>query len=87
MHASTVGDLLDFLATQPRDRVVVLSKNAEGDGYSPLCDVWEAMYEENNTWSGEVYMTPEDRAAQEDPDDWSEAPAAADRVVVLGPVN
>ena len=82
---STVGELLDYLATQPRDRKVILQKDAEGNGYSPLCDADERMYEATSTWSGEVYQLPEVVAAA--PDDWSEAPDYAERVVVLGPVN
>lgn len=87
MIVSTVGDLLDYLATQPRDRKVVLSKDAEGNGYSPISDVDEAMYAAENTWSGDVYMTPEQLAEQENPDDWNQAPEDAERVVLLCPIN
>lgn len=81
----TVGELLDYLATQPRDRKVVLQKDAEGNGYSPLADADEGMYEATSTWSGEMYQTPEVVAAE--PGEWSDAPDSAERVVVLGPVN
>jgi hypothetical protein len=90
---STVGELLDYLATRPRDRKVVLRKDAEGNGHSPLADAWEAMYVAESTWSGEEYITPEDLAeemAGPNPQGWSEedaAPDDAERVVVLGPVN
>jgi len=90
---STVGELLDYLATQPRDRKIVLSKDAEGNGYSPLADAAEAMYAAESTWAGETYLTPEDLAeqlARPDNPGWSEedaAPDDAERVVVLGPVN
>lgn len=82
---STCGDLADYLATQPRDRKVILQKDAEGNGYSPLVDADERMYEATSTWSGEVYQTPEVVAAE--PGDWSSAPGDAERVIVLGPVN
>ena len=52
---STVGDLIDYLATQPRDRRIVMSKDAEGNDYSPLADAGEYMYEATSTWSGEIY--------------------------------
>jgi hypothetical protein len=88
----TVGDLLDYLATQPRDRLVVLEKDAEGNGYSPLADAREALYVADTTWSGQVYPTPEDKAewvasgawTQQDADDKYEPD---ERVIVLGPVN
>jgi hypothetical protein len=90
---STVGELLDYLATQPRDRKVVLRKDAEGNGHSPLADAWEAMYAAESTWSGETYVLPEELAelmAGDNEQGWSEddgAPDDAERVVVLGPVN
>jgi hypothetical protein len=62
-----------------------MAKDAEGNDYSPLADAGERMYEATSTWSGEIYQVPEVVAAA--PDDWSEVPAGAERVVVLGPVN
>jgi hypothetical protein len=88
---STVGDLLDFLATQPRDRLVVLEKDAEGNGYSPLASAGEALYVADSTWSGEAYPTAEDVAewvadGHGSADDWT-VPDDGERVIVLGPVN
>ena len=82
----TVGELLDYLATQPRDRKVILRKDAEGNGHSPLADAWEAMYAAGSTWSGDTYATPEDLAGTA-PGEYSPGPDDAERVVVLGPVN
>lgn len=84
----TVGQLREVLAAQPDDRLVVLQKDAEGNGYSPLEQAEEAMYEAESTWSGEVYYTPEqlgegDRRAA----GFADAPDEAVRVVLLGPVN
>lgn len=90
---STCGELADYLATQPRDRKIVLSKDAEGNGFSPLADAGVHMYAAESTWSGSVYPTPEDLAEMMDPPNtqgWSEedaAPDDAERVIVLGPVN
>lgn len=75
-----VGELLDYLATQPRDRPVILSKDADGNGYSPLDDADEGMYEATSTWSGEVYYPDTDEDADEPPED-------AVPAVILGPVN
>ena len=89
----TVGELADYLAAQPRDRKVILRKDAEGNGHSPLADAWEAMYSADSAWSGDTYATPEDLAVAMTPPNlqgWSEedaAPDDAERVVVLGPVN
>lgn len=89
---STAGELMDYLATQPRDRKIVLSKDAEGNGYSPLADAGESMYAAESTWSGHCYITPEALAEEmsRPGSNWSEddrAPDDAERVIVLGPVN
>lgn len=83
----TCGELMDYLATQPRDRKIVMSKDAEGNSYSPLADADEAMYVADSTWSGDIYITPEELAEKANPADWTEAPEDAERVVVFGPVN
>jgi hypothetical protein len=82
---STAGELMDYLAAQPRDRKVVMAKDAEGNGFSPLAAAGEGMYWATSTWSGEVFQTPEAVAAE--PGQWSAAPDDAERVVVLDPVN
>lgn len=72
----TVGELLDYLATQPRDRKVVLAKDAEGNGFSPLAEVSEELYAAESTWSGSIV----DQAVHNEEE-------GIERVVVLGPVN
>ncbi len=59
----TVGDLVDWLLVQPRDRRVVLAKDAEGNGFSPLATVSVGMYVAESTYAGEVYprACPESR--------------------------
>ena len=88
----TVKQLRDFLADQPDDRLVILQKDVEGNGHSPLDEADEAMYLADNTWSGDVYLTPEQLAVRINghEDGWSDddgAPDDAVRVVLLGPVN
>lgn len=88
---STCGELADYLATQPRDRPVVMSKDGEGNSYSPLAEAGESMYAADSTWSGERYMTPEDIAEHiaggGAEDDYWQAPDDAVRAVCLWPVN
>lgn len=84
----TLDDLraqLQELAHLPGDTLVVLAKDAEGNGYSPLSTVDHAMYAAYNTWSGEHYASPETRAAE--PDEWDEAPDDAVPALFLWPVN
>lgn len=91
----TVQELMDYLSTQPRDRKIILEKDDEGNGYSPLSEVSVGIYVADSTWSGEVYPTPESVAEWVAKGEWTEEDAAesydpgdaGERVIVLGPVN
>ena len=54
-------DLAAILMQHP-DREVVLQKDPEGNGYSPLSDFWTGAYLPKTTWYGEAgleELTPE----------------------------
>lgn len=51
----TVGQLRARLAGYHDDLPIVMSKDAEGNGYSPLEDVEATLYVAHTTWSGECY--------------------------------
>lgn len=72
-----VGDLLDYLVTQPRDRPVILAADVEGNAHSPLADATEGVYYPWSSWSGEVYYPGDDEVP----------PATAVPAIILGPVN
>lgn len=59
----TVCELIKLLQAEDPELFVVLSKDAEGNGYSPLFGVTSnSVYEAESTWSGEVglqTLTPE----------------------------
>jgi hypothetical protein len=69
----------------PDDTPVILARDAEGNGYSPVAGADELLYDAESTYSGSMYATPEMRAAE--PDEWSEAPDSAVRAVFLWPTN
>ena len=52
----TVAELVAQLQLLDQDRIVILQKDAEGNGFSPLESVWggNGCYRPDNTWSGEV---------------------------------
>lgn len=86
----TMGDLRRIvrdLGHLPDDMPVVMSKDGEGDAHSPLDSVKEGMYLAETTWSGEHYMTEEQRQGMSDPEDYNPAPEEAVRAVFLWPVN
>ncbi|MEV6676251.1 hypothetical protein AB0N09_05190 [Streptomyces erythrochromogenes] len=71
----------------PGDTIVALSKDSEGNGFSPLYEVDPSMYHAETEWSGERYMTEAARLAQDDPDDYAVAPDDAVLAVFLWPTN
>ncbi len=71
----------------PGDTPVILSKDAEGNGFSPAVEAEVAMYAADTTWSGERYMTDAERQATGTPDEYCEAPDDAIRAVFLWPTN
>ena len=89
--AMTIGDLKKQLEQyDDNDVVVVMSKDGEGNNFSPLSDIEEKIYVPNSTWSGDVYpieITKEmiDEGWEED-DDQHNNPEAK-KAIVLWPVN
>ena len=83
-----VKDLLAALAEADPEADVILQKDAEGNGYSPLAGAdLEAVYVPDSTWSGDVYSlnwTADD--ACKTAEEWPAITAKA-RCVVLHPVN
>lgn len=71
----------------PDDTPVILAKDAEGNGFSPAVEAVTGMYLADTTWSGEHYLTDEQRLAETDPDDWFAAPEDSVRAVFLWPTN
>lgn len=71
----------------PGDTIVVMSKDGEGNGYSPLAEVDAAMYDAETTWSGERCLSDEQRTATGEPDEYREAPETAVAAVYLWPTN
>lgn len=73
----TVKQLVENLEKCDPDAVVILQKDAEGNGYSPLADTTIGMYMPDSTWSGEVYFNvkPVEETEEEI------------NAVILGPVN
>ncbi len=51
----TVRELIELLQKEDPDRVVVMSKDIEGNGFSPLFDMSAHAYAEETRWAGELY--------------------------------
>lgn len=83
-----IKDLIEQLKDLDPEMEIVLQKDAEGNGYSPLAGADEnCVYIAETTWYGEVYdttWTSDD--ADMDEEEWAEI-LARPRCVVLFPVN
>ena len=83
-----VKELKEQIANLPDDMEVVLQKDAEGNGYSPLSGADpDAVYIPNSTWSEDVFSmdwTADDACMTDD--EWN-AIKSKPRALILYPVN
>lgn len=83
-----VKELIEELSQYNPEAEVIMQKDAEGNGYSPLCGTdGDAVYIAETSWHGEVYdatMTAEDMDMDEE--EW-DAIKSNPRCVVLFPIN
>lgn len=91
-HVMTVGELRQILSELDGGLPIILAKDGEGNGYSPMAAGGvdpDSRYEEETDWSGQVYY-PDwcDFEDDDEPCDHSGCCyGAATPVVVFGPVN
>ena len=92
----TIKELIETLSAMDPDRIVVIQKDAEGNGYSPLEGADDnCLYTADTTWSGEVgkqTLTDDDRKNGYTDDDRKNGYTDEDLgsgvpAVVLFPVN
>lgn len=84
-----VHELIDLLADLDSDDLVVLAKDAEGNGFSPFEGIGLSVYVADSTWSGEITLrelTPELRDQGFTEDDLDQSGKGV-KAVVLWPVN
>lgn len=84
----TVKELKEAMENLPDDMEVILQKDSEGNGYSPLAGADpNAIYMPYNTWSGDVYSvewTAEDACMSGE--EWEEVKSKP-RTLILHPIN
>ena len=86
----TVAELIEELKTLPPEAEVIMQRDAEGNGYSPLYAVdGNAIYTADSTWSGEVVSTEwsASDACYESEEEWEQFKASNPRCCVLAPTN
>jgi hypothetical protein len=81
-----VKELLELLKDEDPERIVVMAKDGEGNGYSPLSGVWSGAYQAETTWYGRAgaeQLTPELREQGYGEEDVCDG----DPAIILTPVN
>ena len=79
-----VSELIKELQDMDPNAIVVMSSDAEGNGYSPMSGVYEEMYLAESTYSGSCYSEEDlqEMAVYEE-----EVPDDLEKCVVLTPIN
>jgi hypothetical protein len=49
-----IKDLIKELSELNQELEIIVSRDAEGNGYSPMYSFYQAKYHPNNDWSGEI---------------------------------
>jgi len=82
----TVRELIALLKKKNPERIVIMAKDTEGNGYSPLHGMWSGAYLAETTWSGEAGI---ETLTQTDIDERYTKEDVIDGVpaIVLVPVN
>jgi hypothetical protein len=77
----TVKELIEMLKDLPQDHQVIMSKDSEGNGFSPMAESFSRlMYVPDSTWSGEVL-------SEEDHKEYENEGPFVENCVVLWPTN
>ena len=72
----TAHELANKLLEGP-DLQVILSKDAEGNTFSPFCEASQEVYEPSSTWSGDIRSYDTDEEKEQD----------TKNALVLWPIN
>ncbi len=83
IYMTTVKELIEILSSLPEDSVVVLQKDSEGNGYSPLAGGEAAKYLPETTCNGEVPCSEDIEGGEYEEEDI----AKMLNCVVLWPIN
>ena len=84
----TVKQLIKKLQELPPDSQVVIQRDSEGNGYSPLCGIdGDVIYRPDNSYSGEVFSTKysADDAGFDSEEEWEEFKNTNPRCCVVYP--
>ena len=83
-----IKELKELIESLPDEMRIIMSKDSEGNGFSPLADTNpNSVYVSDSTWSGDVYdLAWKAYDAGMEESDWEELKKTP-RVLVLWPIN
>lgn len=82
-----VKELKELLNAFQDDDIVIMSKDSEGNRFSPLCDIEEGKYVAESSWSGEVGIRELTQELIEDGFSEEDYFEEGENAIVLYPVN
>jgi len=71
-----IKELIEALSLFPQEREVIMARDPEGNGYSPLSDIDRCLYLPETSYSGEIFD-------EQDKTEFEDAVPA----IVLWPIN
>ena len=84
-----VKELIELLKEEDPEKIVIMQKDSEGNGYSPLSGVdGNAVYLADSTWSGTAYdieWSAGDAGMEEE--DWEQFKKDTPDCVIVFPIN
>lgn len=79
--------LIELLEKEDGDRLVVMAKDSEGNGYSPLSGFWTGKYEADTSHSGEVGLEALNHTDEEAGYGEEDILIGGVKAVILSPIN
>lgn len=90
MNVKELKELLNNLDESYDDAKVIISKDSEGNRFSPFSDITEdALYLKEDSWEGEIYCKDSYKDTQEEREEWESFLEDEDyeKAIVLWPLN
>ena len=83
----TVKELIEILKNEDSSRIVIMSRDSEGNSFSPLSEVGTAAYRPTSSWCGETGL--EELTEENQEQGFAEEDVITDGVkaIVLWPTN
>jgi len=83
----TVKELIETLRAYNDDDIVIMARDSEGNGYSPLYEAWAGAYRAEKTWCGDVGLRALTSSLAEEGYDEDDVLSDGKPACILSPMN